>query len=335
MLISVIVPCRNEVQHIDSFLEGVCAQKLEAGDRLEVIIADGMSDDGTRERLSAWQTRMRDLVVIENTKKITSAALNGAIEKARGEFIIRMDVHTIYAPDYVSQCVRALKDTGATCVGGPWRPEGEHGLQRAIALAFSSRFGSGGAQSRRVDYTGPVDTVYLGAWRRKDLLRLGGFDETLVRNQDDELNLRILRSGGTVWQCAAIRSTYRPRASLAALFRQFYQYGYWKVPVIRKHRLPASARHLAPAAFLGAIALSLLTAPFAPYVGLAGCVLVAVYLAAAFASTLAIGEPGASWNIVRALMCMHFGYGLGFSHGILDFMIRCRAPSEFVTRLTR
>jgi succinoglycan biosynthesis protein ExoA len=332
--LSVIVPCRNEAEHIDAFLESMFAQRLDAHDQLEVIVADGMSTDGTRERLAEWQRRKLELVVIDNPPGITSSALNRAVERARGEIIVRMDVHTTYSPDYVVECANTLERTGATCVGGAWRPRATQGLQRAIARAFESGFGSGGAQSRRGDYSGPVDTVYLGAWRRADLVRLGGFDEKLVRNQDDELNLRILRSGGQVWQSATIRSSYTPRGSLPALFRQFYQYGYWKVAVIRKHRLPASPRHLVPFAFLVVLCSLLLVAPFVPLAGVIAAVLLSVYAAVALASAMAMRESRAM-SIAVAFACMHFGYGLGFVHGLFDFILRRRAPRNAATRLTR
>lgn len=338
--ISIIVPCRNEASYIDSFLNSAYSQKEHLGAHsLEIVIADGMSDDGTREHLQEWQRRRPALVVIDNPERITSTALNRAIECASGEIVVRMDVHTVYASDYVAECVRTLERTGATCVGGPWRPAGDGGLQGAIARAFESRFGSGGAASRRTDYSGPVDTVYLGAWRRADLVRLGGFDEFLVRNQDDELNLRIIRSGGKVWQSASIRSSYAPRASLRALFRQFYQYGYWKIPVIRKHRLPASPRHLVPFAFVLALALLAGAAPFWPPAGLAGLALLAVYFVAALAN--AAGSSGLLTNprerltIAMAFACMHFGYGIGFGHGLLDFVVLGKRPHDAMTRLTR
>jgi hypothetical protein len=234
----------------------------------------------------------------------------------------------------VAQCLAVLRETGASCVGGAWRPVGQGWPQAAIARAFESRFGSGGAASRRVDFSGPVDTVYLGAWRRDELLRLGGFDEALVRNQDDELALRIVRSGGQVWQSASIRSWYAPRASFGALFRQFYQYGYWKLPVIRKHRLPASPRHLVPFGFvalLAVLALAGLAWPAAWWVlaGVAG-----LYGLAAVANAIALSSsqaPGIAW----AFVCMHFGYGLGFGRGLVDFVLLRRAPRAAATRLTR
>jgi glycosyltransferase involved in cell wall biosynthesis len=334
-LISIVVPCRNEADHIDAFIASALAQQMPAGVALEVVIADGDSDDGTRQKLDGWQLREARLRVIANPARITSAALNRAIAAAQGETIVRMDVHTTYAPDYVAQCLRALTETGAVCVGGAWRPVGGSGRQGAIAQAFQSRFGSGGAASRRLDYSGPVDTVYLGAWRRADLLRLGGFDEALVRNQDDELNLRINRSGGQVWHSAAIRSWYTPRGSYTALLKQFYQYGYWKVPVIRKHRLPAAPRHLVPFAFvatLAGLALAALVWPLAAW-ALAG--LLAVYIAAALASAVAVAPWPAAPAVAWACACMHMGYGVGFGHGLLDFAVLRRGPAPSATRLTR
>ena len=335
--ISVIVPCRNEAGHIGAFLDSALAQRLPSDTELEIVIADGASDDGTRELLAERARSEPRLQLIDNPQRITSAALNRAIAAASGAIVVRMDVHTVYAPDYVAQCAQALRETGATCVGGPWRPVGSGWPQAAIALAFQSRFGSGGAASRRLDYSGPVDTVYLGAWRREALLALGGFDETLVRNQDDELNLRITRGGGSVWQSAAIRSSYAPRASFMALFRQFSQYGYWKVPVIRKHRLPAAPRHLVPFAFVALLALLALGSLALPTVRWVLGAVLALYGAAALgnATCLRPAGPRELLGIAWAFACMHSGYGLGFGRGLLDFALLRRAPGAAATRLTR
>lgn len=341
--ISIIVPCRNERAYVDAFLDSVFAQQLEPGDTLQLVVADGASDDGTRERLFERAAADRRLIVIDNPGRIVSTGLNRAVARAEGEVIVRMDVHTVYAEDYVRQCVRVLETTGATCVGGPWMPQASAGraraIGRAIARAFASGFGSGGAASRRADFEGEVDTVYLGAWRRAELLRLGGFDEALVRNQDDELNLRIRRSGGRVWQSPTIRSWYTPRASFTALARQFWQYGYWKLAVIRKHRLPASARHLMP---FGFIALAALLAVW----GLAWrpawsalAALIAVYAGMALGSAARLAppwrEPGQWLAIGWAYACMHFSYGLGFARGIWDAWRGRFGQGEGSTRLTR
>ena len=335
--ISIVVPCRNEVDHITAFLDSALAQEMPAGATLELLVADGRSDDGTREKLDARALVDSRLRVIDNPLRITSAALNLAIAAATGDTIVRMDVHTVYAPDYAWQCARELRETGAACVGGPWLPTGEGWPQAAIAAAFTSRFGSGGAASRRSDYNGPADTVYLGAWPRDQLLAVGGFDEALVRNQDDELALRITRSGGLVWQSAAIRSLYTPRASFVDLFNQFYQYGYWKVPVIRKHRLPASPRHLVPLAFLLTLALLALWGVFWMPAWLALAALCSVYGVVMAVSSLAVsgGSLQQMLGVAWACACMHAGYGLGFGRALLDFTVLRRGPQASATRLTR
>ena len=337
--VSVIVPCRNERVHIASFCADLARQTLPVGWALQVLIADGRSDDGTRELLQSLCAGDPRLQLIDNPQRIVSSGLNRAIDAARGEVIVRMDVHTAYATNYIAECLAALKATGATCVGGPWRPVGDGWPQAAIALAFQSRLGSGGAASRRLDYSGPVDTVYLGAWRRADLLRLGGFDESLVRNQDDELNLRIVRSGGVVWQSAAIRSTYTPRALFVALFRQFYQYGYWKVPVIRKHRLPASLRHLAPFVFVAGLACLTALTPWSMLARAALATVLGVYaLTALFSGAALACAPHRlrdAVGIATAITCMHLGYGLGFGHALVEVLLLRRTPGAVATRLTR
>lgn len=338
-LVSVIVPCRNEAGHIDAFLDSALAQRLGPGWALQLVVADGASDDGTRAQLDARATADPRLMVIDNPERIVSTGLNRAIERASGAFIVRMDVHTVYAEDYVAACVEALQRTGATCVGGAWRPVGPAGRQRMIARAFESRFGSGGAASRRPDLEGEVDTVYLGAWRRTDLQRLGGFDPALVRNQDDELALRIVRGGGRVWQSARIRSWYTPRGSFSALFRQFWQYGYWKVAVIRKHRLPASPRHLVPFAFVAVLAVLAATGLVWAPARTALMAVLGVYALAALGSAAIMARPWSEplqWlGIAAASACMHAGYGLGFARGLWDFAVVRRAPGATATRLTR
>lgn len=337
-IVSVIVPCRNERNFIEAFVNNALQQQVENW-VLEVIVADGLSDDGTRDYLQAKASVESRLRWIDNPGRIVSTGLNLAIESAVGAIIVRMDVHTRYADDYILQCMRALKSTGAICVGGPWVAEGQSPKQRAIAAAFQSRIGSGGAASRRADFSGWVDTVYLGAWRRSDLVRLGGFDESLVRNQDDELALRIHRQGGRVWQSADILSAYCPRESMVSLYRQFSQYGYWKIPVIRKHKLPASLRHLAPFAFFSLLVIfALLTPLWAPAGAILTC-LILFYVGALGIGTrrqrVALGSSGLGWLTIAAVATIHLGYAVGFARAVLDFWVLRKGIQPTMTRLTR
>ena len=190
-LVSVIAPCRNECAHIDAFCDSVLAQRLPEGWRMQVLVADGQSDDGTRRRLDERAAQDARLQAVDNPGRIVSTGLNACLARAEGEVIVRMDLHTQFAPDYVAECLAALARTGADNVGGPWVAQGQGAMGQAIAAAFQSRWVVGGARSRDRAYEGPADTVYLGCWPRAVLARAGGFDETLVRNQDDEHNLRL------------------------------------------------------------------------------------------------------------------------------------------------
>ena len=239
MIVSVIVPVRREMPVIERFLASLAAQDVpgvEEDVEWEVIVADGMSDDGTRDVLAKWARAWPRLTVMDNPRGYVSCGLNTAVRAARGDIVIRMDAHSEYAPDYVRQCLAVLAETGADNVGGPARTRATGWLARAVAAAWHSRFGSGGAKFHDTAYEGLVDTVPYGCWRRATLERAGLFDESLIRNQDDELNLRIVRGGGRVWQSPRIRSWYWPRASLRTLFAQYFQYGFWKVRV-----MPSSA----------------------------------------------------------------------------------------------
>jgi succinoglycan biosynthesis protein ExoA len=274
--------------------------------------------------------------LVDNPRRIVSTGLNEAIRAARGSVFVRIDAHTRYAPDYVTRCVEVLEQTGADNVGGPWVAQGRGYMGRAIAAAFRSPFAVGPAKSHDPTYEGPVDSVYLGCWRREIFDRIGLFDEDLVRNQDDEWNLRLRRAGGLVWQSPRIRSEYSPRESLPALFRQYLQYGFWKVAVIRKHRLPASWRHLVPGAFVLLLALLLLSIPFRTEAFPAAAAIAATYATALLVASL-IEASREGWTLLPALPLVfpvfHFGYGIGFLCGLL----RRRPPRDggLFRKLTR
>ena len=190
-LLSVIAPCRNEAAFIDAFCDSVLRQQLPEGWHMEVLIADGESDDGTRERLQERCAHDARLVLVDNPGRIVSTGLNACIARAQGEVIARLDIHTQFAPDYLARCIDTLERSGADNVGGPWVAQGTGPMGEAIAAAFQCRWVVGGARSRDRAYEGAVDTVYLGCWRREAFARFGLFDEALVRNQDDEHNLRL------------------------------------------------------------------------------------------------------------------------------------------------
>lgn len=341
MLVSIVVPCRNEARAINSFLRSVLEQELN-DIRREIIIADGMSEDGTREVLKEFVKKHPEVQVIDNPRRIVSTGLNMAIKLAHGDIIIRLDVHTEYRSDYVRSCVKALMDTGADNVGGACLAMGEGYLGRAIASAFHSAFAVGGARWHQPTYEGPADTVHLGCWRRDVLARIGLFDENLVRSQDDELNLRLIRAGGTVWQSPKIVSCYRPRSSLSALFLQYFQYGFWKVAVTRKHHLPASWRHLIPAAAVLANCLFLAyvilrgTTGIRPIPSLATswASLCVTYILTSLISALLIARKS-GWVLFPILPVVfatyHLAHGSGFLTGLLYFSTK---PADLARRET-
>ena len=336
-LVSVIVPCRNERAHIEDFCRSALAQQLPAGWRMELLVADGASDDGTRELLDEYAARDARLTVLDNPQRIVSSGLNAALRRARGSVIARLDVHTRFAPDYLAECLAALERTGADNVGGPWVAQGQGAAGRAIAAAFQCRWVVGGARSRDTSYEGEADTVYLGCWRREALARAGGFDEALVRNQDDEHNLRLRRAAARVWQSARIRSVYQPRGTLRQLWAQQWQYGYWRAFVLRRHGRVGAWRQLVPAAFVAALLAGILAAPWcaAPLIALLAAY-GAYLLAASISAARAAPEKDAAMllRLPAAIALYHCGYGAGFWRGLLD-ALRGKQGSAEAARLTR
>jgi glycosyltransferase involved in cell wall biosynthesis len=317
---------------------------------MEILVADGMSDDGTRDTLRDCATRSPEIRLIDNPSRIVSTGLNAAIEVCVGEIVIRMDAHTIYASDYVRQCVRTLQQTGADNVGGPWVANGTGAMEQAIAAAFRSPFCCGGGKAHDPNYEGEVDTVYLGCWRRSVFDWAGLFDPALVRNQDDEFNFRLRSKGARIWQSPRIRSWYRPRGSLARLFRQYLQYGFWKVAVIAKHGRPASWRHTVPAAFVTWILLSIILttvaavshAPnLATLIGRSLAIGVCIYMAVCLTTTATLVRSVQMRAVVLVPVVIpiyHVAYGFGFLLGLYKFASKAdrpAPPTRAFTAITR
>jgi len=345
--VSIVVACRNELSYIRNFLNSLLQQELKPGE-WEAIIADGRSDDGTREVLEECSTRHPELRVIDNPGRIVSSGLNAAIRAARSDIIIRMDAHTHYAPDYCVRCLETLEATGAQNVGGPARTNATGTCARAVAAAYHSRFCTG-ARFHDVSYEGWLDTVTYGCWRKSTLERIGLFDENLVRNQDDELNLRLIRTGGRIWQNPRIMSWYSPRTTLSSVFRQYFQYGFWKVAVIRKHKIPGSWRHAVPLLFVAMNLALLATVAVAIWAGapaiaagsailwiaMSGC----YGLANLFASAVAARSSG--WDLFPYLPVVfatyHFSWGMGFLVGLFRNLFKpvSSLPVAFDSTFTR
>lgn len=334
--LSVVVPCRNEIRYIRELLDCVLRQEL---DHLtaEIVIADGMSDDGTRKILNEYQRRFSAIRVIDNPERIVSTGMNRAIKEARGEIVIRMDAHTLYAPNYVTSCVAVLDETGAENVGGPALTQATGYIAEAIAHAFHTPFASGGAKFRDPEYEGPADTVPYGCWHKASLERAGMFDENLVRGEDDDLNRRLAAGGGIVWQSPRITSWYRPRFRLSRLCWQHFQYGFWKVPIIRKHQSRPTWRNFVPAAcFL--VGVVLLLCAFATSVTgspgqrneflTAWVAMVGLYLALSWASALSVARKK-GWKFLPILPVVFAAYQLPYA---LGFLFGLLSPPEFWDR---
>lgn len=313
-MVSVILPVRNEASFISATVASILNQDYRGP--IEVVIADGMSTDGTREILETLTTADDRIRCVNNPTGRTPNGLNAAIRASRGDVIVRCDGHAELPTDYVSIAVETLRDTGAANVGGVQDAVGVDWGQRAIALAMSSRIGVGNAQFHYGGEAGPTDTVFLGSFRRDALEEAGLFDENLTRNQDYELNIRLRAGGGVVWFDPRLRVVYRPRKSLGALARQYYQYGTWKRRVIRMHPKSARVRQLLPPLFVLALAASAV-AVFTPWwwLGMVIPIIYATVLTLAAARTLVRTRDTAALGFPIAVATMHIAWGLGFLIG--------------------
>ena len=323
--VSIIIPCYNEYDTIALLLDALYQQTYPI-DGMEVIIADGGSDDGTHDVIKAWQKQQPDLQVnlIENPQRTIPVALNKAINASTGEIIIRLDAHSKPQEDYVERIVGALEQGLGENVGGVWdiQPGGDHWISRSIAAAAGHPIGVGGALYRYTDKAAYVDTVPFGAFNRDLLDQVGMFDETLLTNEDYEFNVRVRKHGGKIWLDPEIRSVYYARKDLAALSRQYWRYGYWKWQMLRRYPETLRLRQALPPLFILTLVFLVLLSPFVPLgfnLILAG--LIVVYITTLFLAGLQTSirnkDPELLIGVPLAIACMHFSWGGGFLWGII------------------
>jgi succinoglycan biosynthesis protein ExoA len=319
-LVTIAMPAFNEERFIEACIASVQAQDYPA-DRIEILIADGRSTDRTREilaRLAEADPRIR---VIDNPDRIQAPGLNRLVHEARGDVVVRMDVHCEYAPTYVRRCVEALERTGADNVGGAQRARARTRFQRALCAALESPLGVGGARYRSADAEGFVDTVFLGAFRRRVFERIGLWDPGAITNEDAELNQRIVAAGGQVFLSKDIEVHYYPRDSFGKLARQYFKYGVGRARTLLKHGRFLSVRPAIPFAMVVGGAALILAPPLWPVAPLA----FGAYALATGAEAIRVGR-GAGADAVATVWAifpvLHASHGVGFAAGLLRYLRR-------------
>jgi succinoglycan biosynthesis protein ExoA len=338
--VSVVLPVRNEAAFIGRALASVLTQDYPA-DRLEVLVADGRSTDATRDIVGFFEARSSGRVhLIDNPGRIVPTGMNAAIAAATGDVIVRVDGHCEVPPDFVRRAVQHLSRDAVDCVGGILDTVGTTPTARVIAAAMSAPFGVGGSAFRSADamstgghtHSTLTDTVAFPAFTRDAIARAGWFDEELVRNQDDEYSYRLRRLGGRILLAADMRARYYSRGTMRGLWRQCFEYGYWKVRVLQKHPRQMRARQFVPAMFVAALVAGVDVVAFAPWLWPLPASVVSLYIAAAAAASastaLRLGwwRRLSDWRLVPLLAAcfatMHVAYGVGSLTGAVGFWRR-------------
>ena len=311
-MISIVCPVYNEQQYIDELIQFcLMAQPAEK----EIILIDGHSTDNTCRIIEQYCQRYSNIKLLYNPHKYVPNALNIGIKAATGNIIIRLDAHTRYAPDYFEKVVSVFKQTNADIVGGPMRIAQGNKVQKAIGYATSTLFGIGNSSFHFETFEGFTNSVYLGAWKKEIFRTTGLFDETFVRNQDDEFNYRAREHGFTIYQSPAIKGYYHPRKTFKDLFSQYFQYGYYKPMVLSKIKSGIRLSHLVPSTFIiYLITLPLTTslAGFTAFLPFALYLLCNLYFAFAAKETFL-----QTLYVISVYPLLHIAYGSGFIAGML------------------
>jgi cellulose synthase/poly-beta-1,6-N-acetylglucosamine synthase-like glycosyltransferase len=323
-VVSLLVAMHNEARYIERCLASLLAQNYPP-EKLEIWVFDGESSDQSRQIVERMFTGRPNTYLVENPGITQANGWNLGIKLATGDILGIVSAHAEVGPDYVSRAVETLQRTGADLVGGPMRAIGTGRVGQAVALATSTPFGVGGARFHYAEREEEVDTVYMGLCWKKTYQWLGDFDPEMVRNQDDELSYRLLELGGRIICNPSIRSRYHNRATFRTLWRQYFQYGYWKVRVMQKHPRQMSLRHFAPPAFVAVLLTSLLLAPLSAVGTWLFGLVVGSYVLANLGASLVTVRKG-TWRVFPWLPAtfttIHLSWGLGFLVGLVRFWNR-------------
>jgi glycosyltransferase involved in cell wall biosynthesis len=328
--VSVLVPIRNEADFIARCLRSLLDSDY-TGD-LEILVIDGMSDDGTRAIVEQAAQSEPRIHLLDNPHRIVPHAMNIGIRVARGDIILRVDGHAEVPADFVRRSVQVLQEhPECWCAGGQIETIGPTLVGRTIAAAMSTPVGVGNAMFRLKDYEGYVDTIAFGAYWRWVFDRIGLFDEELVRNQDDELNARLIQRGGKIYMSRSIRSRYFPRTNLRKLWRQYFQYGFWRIRTIQKLGRPATPRQVVPLVFVVLLILLVIGgALWSPLRWACGAYVAAYGLGLGAGSLQVARRAGmASFFLAPVVFAiLHFAYGLGSLKGVIWFVLLRRGSLQ-------
>ena len=328
--VSIICPIRNEEKYIVESLQSLVNQTYQV-DEIEILVVDGMSEDRTREIVHSFQSRFKNIKLIDNPKEIVPTALNIGIRAAHGKYILRIDGHAKAAPDYVEKCIEALESERAEGVGGPIMSVNNTDTGKAIAVAMSSTFGVGNSKFRTSNDECFVDSLAFPSYKREVFTKFGFFDEELVRCQDDEFNFRIRKLGGKILLTPDIKSWYFSRDSFKKLWKQYFGYGFWKVRILQKHFWMMQLRHFIPAAFIFSLAFFLLFGFYIPKGHSMFLFIASIYI---LTSTAAAGltwlrcRQASIHKILLTFFILHFSYGSGFLFGLIKFLPNWFAKKE-------
>ncbi|MGB9721801.1 MAG: glycosyltransferase [bacterium] len=316
--VSIIIPMRNEEKYIAQCISSILNNDYPQN-RYEIIVVDGMSTDNSQNIVREMQKRFQNIRLLENPSKIRASANNIGIRAAKGEIIISMDAHVIYASDYIHRCVELLQTTDAANVGGIQKAVGHNYLTRAIAFAITTPLGVGNAEFRYSKKSKWVDTVYLGAWHKKTLEQMGLFNENWGRNADYELNYRIRKVGGKILLSPDLKCEYLVRNSLFEFAKQYFHYGVWRVKTILTHPESIRWRHLIPPLLVVCLFISIILLTFKINFGWIPFILYSLYtLGASFIISVSKGLH--YFPLLTIIFwIMHLSWGIGFINGIFKF----------------
>lgn len=338
MRLSIVIPCRNEAQYIEECLDAIYSSEIDASVELSVFVVDGMSDDGTRDVIEQLKAKYNSLELVDNKMQLTPFAFNlGIYAGGKTDYVQIVGARHILSKNYLQKSLDQFKNDKATwCVGGKIINVYTNKASELISKAMSTAFGMGIGNFRTLKESGYTDTVTSPMYPYWVFEKIGFFDEELIRNQDDDFNFRVEKAGGKIFYENEISLKYYVRGNFKGLWRQFFQYGYWKVFVNKKHKAVTTIRQLVPPLFV----LYLILGTVVPFFSIKLAAFYAIPFGAylllnAYTSVKCANSAIDFCKLFVIFIILHVSYGLGYLKGIIEFLILNRKPSNNQKRLSR